>query len=183
MATRQDSEVPAEVPADDGSDHAFDKAREGLRATGASEDTRELVELLARHGREEGRVLAEYETLVQSAEDRAVRYLGQMVLADERRHHAQLAEMATSLAWDTWEVPGTPSTPPLPLRLDDRMASVAGRLLAMEEADKRELQRLRKRLRPFADTTLWGLLVDLMLLDTEKHAAVFRFLVRHADGD
>lgn len=182
MATRQDSEVPADEPDGGTTDHAFDKAREGLRATGASEGTRELVELLARHGQEEGRVLAEYQELVQSAEDAAVRYLGQMVLADERRHHAQLAEMATALAWETWQVPGSPSTPPLPLHLDDDMVAVAGRLLAMEEADKRELQRLRKRLRPFADTTLWGLLVDLMLLDTEKHAVVFRFLARHG-GD
>lgn len=181
MATPHDGAAPEEAAAGgDAADHAFDKAREGLRATGASEDTRELVELLARHGREEGKALAEYETLVQAAEDRAVRYLGRMVLEDERRHHAQLAEMATSLAWDTWTVPGTPSTPPLPLRLDDRMASVARRLLKMEEADKRELEALRKRLRPFADTTLWGLLVDLMLLDTQKHATIFRFLDRLA---
>jgi hypothetical protein len=35
------------------------------------------------------------------------------------------------------------------------------------------------RLRPFADTTLWVLVVDLMLLDTKKHATMLRFLERH----
>lgn len=183
MPIRQESEAPAPVSPSERIDPAFDKAREGLRATGASQETRDLVELLARHGREEGRILTEYEALTELAESRAVRYLSRLVLDDERRHHAQLAEMANSLAWDTWQVPGAASTPPLPFRLDEALVSTARRLLEFELHDKHELQALRKRLRPFADTTLWGLLVDLMLLDTEKHATILRFLVRQADAD
>lgn len=162
-------------------DPAFAKALEGLHRTGASADTRDLVELLARHGREEGKVLAEYERLVDESDDRAVGYLGRLILDDERRHHALLAEIANSLAWETAEVPGAPSTPPLPLHLGDQLVAASRRLRRMEEQDRRELQALRKRLRPYADTTLWGLLVDLMLLDTEKHATILRFLERHAD--
>jgi hypothetical protein len=48
-----------------------------------------------------------------------------------------------------------------------------------EQADYRALRRIRMRLRPFADTTLWVLVVDLMLLDTKKHATMLRFLERH----
>lgn len=183
MASRE-AEGPATghgaAAGDRPADAAFDTARAGLRATGASVEIRDLVDLLSRHGAEEGRVLAEYERLAEEAEDRAVRYLVRLILDDERRHHALLAEMATGMAWETAEVPGVPSTPPLPLHLDEELLDVSRRLLRIEEADRHELRALRKRLRTYADTTLWGLLVDLMLLDTEKHATVLRFLERHA---
>lgn len=161
---------------------AFDTAREGLRATGASVGTRELVELLARHGEQEGRVLAEYADLVASADQDAVRYLGQLILDDERRHHAFLAEIANSLAWETRPLGGAPATPPLPLHLDADLLAATQRLRKVEEGDRRELQALRRQLRVYADTTLWALLVDVMLLDTEKHATILRFLERHADA-
>ena len=38
----------------------FDNALMGLRATGARLDIRDLVEFLARHGAEEGKLLATY---------------------------------------------------------------------------------------------------------------------------
>ena len=161
---------------------AFDTARAGLRATGASAGTRELVELLAHHGEAEGKVLAEYADLVASAEDEAVRYLGQLILDDERRHHAFLEEIANSLAWETRPVGGAPSAPPLPLHLGDDLLAATRRLRKVEDDDRKELQALRRKLRVFADTTLWGLLVDVMLLDTAKHATILRFLERHADA-
>jgi ATP-dependent DNA ligase len=161
---------------------AFDTAREGLRATGASVGTRELVELLARHGEEEGKVLAEYADLVASADGAAVRYLGALILDDERRHHAFLTEIANSLAWDTRPVDGAPSAPPLPLHLDADLLAATRRLRGVEDADRKQLQALRRRLRDYADTTVWALLVDVMLLDTEKHATILRFLERHADA-
>jgi hypothetical protein len=42
------------------------------------------------------------------------------------------------------------------------------------------LRKLRKRFRAFAGTTMWTLLIDLMLLDTKKHAAILTFLEEHA---
>lgn len=158
----------------------WETARQGLEATGAGVDTRDLVELLVRHGEEEGKVLAEYEQLVASADDGAVRYLGQLILDDERRHHTFLAEIANSLAWETRPVDGAPVAPHLPLHLDGGLLAATRRLRRVEEADRKELVALRRRLRVYADTTLWGLLVELMLLDTEKHATILRFLERHA---
>jgi hypothetical protein len=43
------------------------------------------------------------------------------------------------------------------------------KLLDAERRDQSELKKLRKELKPFADTTLWALLVDIMLLETDKH--------------
>ena len=55
------------------------------------------------------------------------------------------------------------------------------RVLDIELADIKELKRLRRRLDAYQDTTLWALLVDLMLLDTEKHVHILRFVASHAD--
>ena len=55
--------------------------------------------------------------------------------------------------------------------------------LPARRPDRHELQTLRKQLRPFEDATLWGLIVQVMLLDTEKHATILGFLERHARRD
>jgi hypothetical protein len=52
-------------------------------------------------------------------------------------------------------------------------------LLREEERDKKELRKLRRKLEPYEDTTVWALLVDLMIHDTEKHARILRFIVDH----
>lgn len=157
----------------------FEHAIEGLRANGASVTIRTLVELLAKHGSEEGRILAEYERVSALAVDPAVRYLVDLILDDERRHHRTLVELATAMAWGTLEENRT-SIPPLGWHLDEALAKVTRTLREYEEDDRRQLQALRKQLRPFEETTLWGLLVQLMILDTEKHAAILKFLERHA---
>ncbi len=62
------------------------------------------------------------------------------------------------------------------------MLAQTKRLLAAERADERALRRIRRKLQPFADTTLWALVIDMMLLDTKKHATMLRFLERHGHG-
>lgn len=157
----------------------FERALEGLKETGASVTIRTLVELLAKHGSEEGRMLADYERVSASATDPAARYLIDLILDDERRHHRMLAELATAMAWSTFGK-GESSVPSLGWEVDEELATATRRLREYEEADRRELHALSKRLRPFEETTLWGLIVQMMILDTEKHATILRFLERHA---
>jgi hypothetical protein len=160
----------------------FERALEGLRATGASVTIRNLVELLATHGAEEGRLLAEYERVARSASDPAARFLLDLIMEDERRHHRLLAEMATAMAWGTSSDAET-SVPALGWHLDPALLAVTRTLREYEEQDRHELQALKKKLRPFEETTLWSLIVTLILLDTEKHAAILRFLEHHARSD
>ena len=160
----------------------FERALEGLRATGASATIRTLVELLAKHGAEEGRILSEYEHASESVTDPAARYLIDLILEDERRHHRVLVELATAMAWGTFDKTASP-VPPLGWHLAEELSSAIGRLRKYEEEDRRELEALRKRLRPFEDTTLWSLMVQMMILDTEKHAKILEFLEQHSRGD
>lgn len=160
----------------------FERALEGLRETGASVSIRNLVELLATHGAEEGRLLAEYEHLASSASDPAARFLVELIMEDERRHHRLLVQMAIEMAWGTDRVVET-GLPPLGWHLDPDLMIAIRTLRQYEEKDRHELQALKKRLRPFEETTLWSLIVQLMLLDTEKHATILRFLEHHARGE
>jgi hypothetical protein len=158
----------------------FDEALVGLRSTGASTDIRELVELLARHGAEEGQLLATYENLASTTSNEGAKYLINIILDDERRHHRLLAEMANAMAWGSMRGAPGAATPGISQGIDKELSAHTKRLREAEEADFRELRRFRKRLRPFADTTSWALIIDLMLLDTKKHATILRFLENHA---
>lgn len=161
-----------------GTGTGFERALEGLRATGASVTMRELVELLASHGAQEGKLLGEYEALSEKTQDRAARYLISMILDDERRHHRLLVELATAMAWDTVDPAGR-GTPALAWSLDPELVEATRKLREYEESDRHELAQLKRQLKPFEETTLWGLIVEMILLDTEKHAAILRFIERH----
>lgn len=162
-------------------DPDFTEALAGLHAVGASPDTEALVERVAAHGAAEGALLAEYASLVETAPSPAVRYLMELILADERRHHRTLVEMASAMAWG--ELPGTPAgaTPALDggMATDEPLVASTRRLLDHERHDHAELLKLRRSLRPYADTTLWALLIDLMLADTEKHQRILGFILQH----
>jgi hypothetical protein len=158
----------------------FEMALAGLRATGASEDTRQLVEFLARHEVGETELINRYEELTEADQAKWSTYLLELILEDERRHHRILAEIASSLAWGGLAPDVSPSVPPLGVHRDPDLAREARRLRQIEEHDEYELRKLRKRFRAFAGTTMWALLIDLMLLDTKKHAAILLFLEGHA---
>jgi rubrerythrin len=165
-------------------DPEFESAVEGLTKMGASVTERELVHLLARHGQEEGKLLERYQRFAEGAASPAVRYLVQLILDDERRHHRLLAEVANTIAWGWSENSPGDATPEILPQEDPGgpLAKETRELLAVEEADRAELRRLRKELRDYEDTTMWALLVDLMLLDTEKHTDILRFILTHICG-
>ena len=156
----------------------FESAIDALKATGASVGTRELVELIVRHGAEEGALLATYEELATQAPDESVRYLINLILEDEHRHHRLLAELSNAMAWGVTTQPPVATVPRLPGEISGPLLEQTKLLRKSEQADYRALRRIRRRLRPFADSTLWVLVVDLMLLDTKKHATILRFLER-----
>lgn len=162
---------------------SFDNARAGLRELNGSVWERDLVDLLARHGEEEGALLAAYERLVGDGMPPAVRYLSELILADERRHHRVLVEMANAVAWEWSRLSPQPAVPELPpaKAVDGELVATLDDLLRLERRDQADLRKLRKEIRPMADTTLWGLLVDLQLLDTDKHLRILGFLRDHLD--
>jgi hypothetical protein len=158
----------------------FDEAKLGLLAMNASASDRDLVELLRRHGVDEGEILEEYQQFATSAESPLARYLVGLIIEDERRHHRVLEEMANSVAWGGFD-PGHPveRLPKLDRSASSELRSQTRRLLEFEQQDARSLKALRKSLKDYADTTPWRLLVDTLLLDTQKHQLILEFILDH----
>lgn len=141
-----------------------------------------MFEHLTDHTRREGAMLEEYAAIADATESKALKYVINLLLDDERRHHRYFNELASSLKTEAELSGDEPIVPRLDLFRVDReeLRDSTERLLEHEKADAKELERLRKELRDVKDTTLWGLLVDIMLRDTEKHIAILRFVQQHA---
>jgi len=172
------------VPDNGNMENTFDGAREGLRSTGAGKDARELVEMLARHGEEEGAILSRYQRFAEDASAPETRYLVKLIVDDERRNHGLLVEMANAIAWGLIDESADPVLPDMTHKdaSNRALAEETQRLILAEEYDHVELKRLRKRLRTFKNTSLWELIVDLMLLDTEKHIRILRLVAKNTES-
>ncbi len=152
-----------------------------LPPSGASVWERQMFEHLIDHTRREGAMLEEYAAIAKATESKALKYVLDLLLEDERRHHRYFNELAASLKSEAELSGDDPVIPRLDLHRVDRaeLRATTERLLEHEKSDAKELERLRKELRDVKDTTLWGLLVDIMERDTEKHIAILRFVQRH----
>jgi len=111
-----------------------------------------------------------------------VRYLVDMILSDEARHHQTFQELVNRLRSDIDFRDYEPKVPYLARNASDSkaLAEATERFLAFEREDEKSLRHLAKELRPVRDTTLFSLLVELMELDTKKHMAILEFIRRTA---
>jgi len=148
---------------------------------GASVWARDLYSHLTEHARNEREVLEQYVAAADATDSKAFSFVVKLLIEDERRHHILFQEFADSLKHDAEFLPGDPAIPRLDLDLVDGevVRDLTEQLIAREKADLRELKKLKKDLRDFKDTTLWSLLIDLMLRDTEKHIALLSFVEQH----
>ncbi|HET7652215.1 MAG TPA: hypothetical protein VFK42_04205 [Acidimicrobiales bacterium] len=128
------------------------------------------------HVREESQFLDEYEKLCESLTDPGTRFLVELILEDERRHHQLFERMsATALG----EASGEEATPPPPQLTPEDAARVlppTERFLAAEKEDRHHLAELRKQLKPARDDTLWELIIELLELDTAKHVRILEYV-------
>ncbi|MBV1892676.1 MAG: hypothetical protein KUG57_01440 [Ilumatobacteraceae bacterium] len=149
---------------------------------GASVWENKLFEHLTHHAALEGEILAEYVSTAENTESKAMAYLVNLLVEDERRHHRYFHDLALSLKTDAELSSEDPVVPRLDFRKADseELLAVTERLLQHEKDDAAELKDLRKEIRDLEDTTLWGLLVDIMIRDTEKHMEILKFVVHHA---
>lgn len=149
---------------------------------GPSAWERQLYAHLTSHVETERGLLERYEQLAETTQSKAFSYLVRLLIEDEKRHHRLFAELASSLKTEALAERGEPAVPNMDLNRVDRAAvlEAATELIENERHDLHELKRLRRELHDVKDTSLWGLLVDLMERDTEKHIAILRFVQVHA---
>jgi len=152
---------------------------------GASPSEERLCTHLTGHVAEEQGLLVEYEDAVGATDSKAMAYLVNLLIEDEKRHHQLFLELAASLRNLTEGSGAQPLVPEMDFGRADKAAllPLIERLLARERQDEHELKQLRHELRDLRDTTLWSILVELMERDTAKHIALLRFARRHTKRD
>jgi hypothetical protein len=139
----------------------------------------ELEDHLKAHIETERQVLQEYAQAVAAIDAPDVRYLINLILEDEVRHHRIFGELANALQSAVGWAAVEPAVPPLGRHpLPPELRELPKRLIDIERDDARELRALAKAIRPVRNTTLWGLLVELMALDTRKHVRILSFLAQ-----
>lgn len=150
-------------------------------SAGPSPWERQLYAHLKGHVETERATLERYAEVAEQTDSEAFRYLVKLLIDDEVRHHHLFNEIADSLETDALMKHEQRAVPYMDLARADRAAvlEVTKELLENEEHDLGELKRLQRELRDVKDTTLWGLLVELMERDTEKHMAILRFVRKH----
>ena len=151
---------------------------------GASVWEQEIYDYVTGHVVNEGAILDEYQRLAHDPSGSpAFRYLADLILADERRHHQIFNDLAESirqmaeLRLDDEPIPSLHG-----LKADrERIMATTEQLLETERADAKELKQLAKKLKDMRETTLWGLLLELMQDDTSKHIKILQFIRDRAD--
>ncbi len=124
------------------------------------------------HVREESGFLESYEALVSRSDDESVRFLLELILGDERRHHDLFTSMADASIGEG-PFPEPPSLAPETARA---LLEPTERFLEAEREESKKLSALRKSLKPAGTSTLWPLMVELMEIDTSKHIRILEFL-------
>jgi len=138
-----------------------------------------ILELIRTHDARESAVLAAYQRLVDESVDEGIRYLGQLILDDEQRHHQILDQMAERVgSWIRGD--NGAGTPALTPRVNRELLDETRRLIALERADAKELRRVQKELRYAPATSMLPLLVKLMLHDNAKHIEILQFIRTYA---
>ena len=150
-------------------------------SAGPSTFERNLYAHLTSHVQAERGLLEQYSAVAEQTESKAFRYLVNLLIEDEIRHHRFFLEIADSLKTEASLSGEDPVIPDIDFVRADREAVLDGtkHLLQAEERDARELRQLQHELRAVKDVSLWSLLVDLMQRDTQKHIAILRFVRKH----
>ena len=152
------------------------------KLVGASVSERDLYELLRSHVDEENALLETYRDIVTDTGAPDVGFLADLILEDEIRHHRLFEELAATLRSQVEMTPasaaGAGVVPDVPFERADssELLNKTNELIALERTDQRRLRALRKELKPFADTTIWSVIIETIELDTKKHLVILRHL-------
>jgi rubrerythrin len=134
----------------------------------------QLTNYLQEHMDTEREALRSYAHLAEETKSDRVRFLIQMVIDDEVRHHRLFQDM---IHWMRSEHSGRED---IESRIGTKAAVGVGderehlveltdQLLKMEQDDERELKELERIVTEVVDTAWWSSLVEAMRLDTRKH--------------
>jgi hypothetical protein len=136
----------------------------------------DLFRHLTGHMEQEGALLASYKTLAEKSDADYVRYLVELIIEDEIRHHRLFTELVNSIRSAVERTDGLAVPMVRNAANPEELLAATKELLDRERTDERELKRLSRELKDLRGTSVWPLLVEVMERDTEKHQCILRFL-------
>jgi rubrerythrin len=140
-----------------------------------------LLNAMEQHARAENDALAQYEQLAESSGDPVVALVMRLILDDEVRHHGLLksieASLQDALNW-SHSPSALPTSPVLQQPLHADLAAIARGLVAEEHAGARTMRELAE-LEKDTFGGLHSLLLEMMAMDSEKHARLLHFVQEH----
>lgn len=138
---------------------------------------RQLADHLQWHMDTEREVLRSYGHMAEETSSDHVRYLINLILDDEVRHHRLFAEMVAWLrAESESRNPMEPSLPSARGVVEADLKAKTEELLEIEHEDARELEALKSELDAVADTRWWRALIETMEHDTKKHIGLLEYI-------
>lgn len=150
------------------------------RLIGASTLDQRLFDALGAHEHDEKAVIEEYVAFAERTPSATVRYLINLIVEDEKRHHRVLTELANTIRAEvTFEERGS-RIPYLDVhRGDPALLAATRRFLEVERRDRDELRTLCRQV-DRSGALLEAFLVRLVLEDSDRHIRILRFIERLA---
>lgn len=137
-----------------------------------------LLESVERHAAAEADSLALYEAIRRESGDPVVALVMSLILEDEERHHGLLRRMEAGLRdalnW-THSASALPSALPQGAPLTRDLGAVAKELIGEERTGARKMRALA-RSEKGVDAGLDSVLLEMMAMDSEKHARLLEFV-------
>ncbi len=149
-----------------------------------------LIRALEAHAAAEAHDIVNCQQLAQRADDPVVALLFDLIVEDEQRHHALLRSMIRRLQEEVEFYPNpapTPTALPVPsdsamqpTTFDGEMAASVRALIRDEHEGARHVRHLARQ-EPTLYDGLYPLLLETIARDSEKHATILRYVLRHIE--
>jgi len=137
-----------------------------------------LYDTIERHIQAEANALSQYDRIAEESGDPVIALVMRLVLQDEERHHTLLERIASSLRdaleW-THSPDALPTGQPYSGERAAALAHVTRELIDEERQGAKALRKLARTERTIADG-LHSLLLEMMALDSDKHAHLLQFV-------
>jgi hypothetical protein len=135
-----------------------------------------LMDQFKHHEADEERWLSVYRKIAADSEDPLIRFLLNMIVADEERHHHLLGRTVASLKDDLASTHAAHAPRPVAdAAAGLELALMIERFLDVERKGIRECEKLKKTTQRFRQGLL-SLFCETMIYDSLKHIAILKFL-------
>ncbi len=145
---------------------------------GASVWQQELYDSLVDHMANENEIIEEYAKFAEETSSATVRYLVNMIVDDERRHHRVLAELANTVRAEATLEEREPRAPFLDVHADPALLKATQRFLDAERTDRDELRSLYRQASGAGGSELEAFMISMLRGDTDRHIRILRFIAK-----